>query len=147
MKARRERMMEQNSEQLLSYLGLMKRAGALAAGAEDVVDSALHGRVRLILTARDTAPNTLKWLEETAARKELDIVPLDIARDELGGAVGAGDCACVGVKDSGFAVSLCERMGLTELEDKLRERQAREKRRLAKKLAGRGKGQTPKRGK
>lgn len=54
---------------------------------------------------------------------------------------------CAAVCDTGFAISLCGRLGLREQEEVLRLRQEREKRRKAKKLAGKSGADTPKRGK
>ena len=43
---------------ILAFIGLMKRAGCLAAGGENVYDAAREGRARLILAAADCGPNT-----------------------------------------------------------------------------------------
>lgn len=131
----------------LSFIGLMKKAGALAVGAENAVESCLGGRGKLIITASDIADNTASWLSETAMRKEIPIVAIGWDKALLGGALGVGECACAAVCDTGFAISLCGRLGLREQEEVLRLRQEREKRRKAKKLAGKSGADTPKRGK
>ena len=65
----------------------------------------------------------------------------------VGGAVGVGGCAAVAVCDIGFAVSLCGKLGLPKLEEEMKLKLERQKRRKAKKLAGRDKHDTSKRGK
>lgn len=131
---------------VFSFLGLMKKAGALAVGAENAVESCLGGRGKLIVTAKGVSRNTLSWLKETAERKEIPIAAMECDMAGLGGALGVGECACAAVCDTGFAISLCGKLGLGEQEEALRLRQEREKRRKAKKLAGKA-ADTPKRGK
>ena len=46
------------TEELLGFLGLMRRAGALAVGAEDAYDAARMGKARLLCLAQDAARNT-----------------------------------------------------------------------------------------
>ncbi len=132
---------------VFSFLGLMKKAGALAVGAEKAVESCLGGRGKLIITADGVSDNTLSWLKETAERKEIPIVPLDCDMTRLGAALGVGECACAAVCDTGFAISLCGRLGLSDTGETLKLRLEREKRRKAKKLAGRAGADTRKGGK
>ena len=46
------------SEQVLGFLGLMRRAGALAVGAEDAFDAARENKARVLVMAGDVAKNT-----------------------------------------------------------------------------------------
>ena len=46
------------TEETLGFLGLMRRAGALALGAEDAFDAAREHRARLICLAQDAGKNT-----------------------------------------------------------------------------------------
>jgi len=130
----------------LAFLGLARRAGKLAVGADEASAMCSSGKARLVVMSSDVAGNTKRWLEQAAQAKEIPLVPLSCTKDELGGALGAGGCACAAVCDTGFAISLCRKLGLNELEESLKDRQQREKRRKAKKLAGKGKADISKRG-
>ena len=58
------------SEQVLGFLGLMRRAGALAVGAEDAFDAARENKARVLLMAGDVAKNTISAMHNAAAQKE-----------------------------------------------------------------------------
>ena len=64
------------SEQVLGFLGLMRRAGALAVGAEDVFDAARDNKARVLVTASDAAKNTLDAMHNAAAQREEPIAIL-----------------------------------------------------------------------
>ncbi len=135
-----------NSE-LLSYLGLMRRAKVLACGAEDAAAACQGGRGRIALLSADASPHTVKWMREACEHKQVPVLTLDCTTNDLGGALGVGACAAAAVCDTGFALSLAEKLALPELGELMRQRMAREKKRKAKKLAGKGKSDTSKRGK
>lgn len=135
-----------NSE-LLPYLGLMRKAGSLVCGAEDVSAACLGGKGRVALLARDASNHTVRWIGESCEHKQVPILTLDCDKNDLGGALGIGECAAAAVCDTGFALSLAKKMALPELIAQLEQRAAREKKRKAKKLAGKGKTDTSKRGK
>ncbi len=125
------------NEQALGFLGLMRRAGALAVGAEDVYDAARENKARVLVIASDAAANTRSAMKNAAAQREepLPLISLDATKRELGGALGVKECAAVAVLDTGFALSLCQKLELTDLIPKLEERLQREKKRKAKKEA------------
>ena len=98
---------------ILAFIGLMKRAGCLAAGGENVYDAAREGRARLILAAADCGPNTVSQAKAAA--------------------LGMSQCAALAVTDTGFALSLCQKCGLDQAAQALEARLAREKKRKQKK--------------
>ena len=96
------------NEQVLGFLGLMRRAGALAVGAEDAFDMARENKARILMTASDSAANTVSAMKNAAA---------------------------LAVLDTGFALALCQKLELADLIPQMEERLAREKKRKAKKEA------------
>ena len=135
--------MEMN--EILTFVGLVRRSGHLAVGAEDVAESCLKGKARLVLLPNDTAANTVKWMEAAVERKEVPILRPGMTKKDLGEALGVGSCAVAAVCDTGLAIALSKKLEMVELTAQLEQKLAREKRRKAKKLAG--KANSPKRGK
>lgn len=125
------------NEQVLGFLGLMRRAGALAVGAEDAFDMARENKARILMTASDAAANTVSAMKNAAAQREegIPLVKLDCTKRELGSALGVRECAALAVLDTGFALALCQKLELTDLIPQMEERLAREKKRKAKKEA------------
>ena len=131
--------------EILTFVGLVRRSGHLAVGAEDVAESCLKGKARLVLLPNDTAANTVKWMEAAVERKEVPILRPSMTKKDLGEALGVGSCAVAAVCDTGLAIALSKKLEMAELTAQLEQKLAREKRRKAKKLAG--KANSPKRGK
>ena len=131
--------------EILTFVGLVRRSGHLAVGAEDVAESCLKGKARLVLLPNDTAANTAKWMEAAVERKEVPILRPGMTKKDLGEALGVGSCAVAAVCDTGLAIALSKKLEMAELTAQLEQKLAREKRRKAKKLAG--KANSPKRGK
>lgn len=117
----------------LAFIGLMKRAGCLAAGGEAAYDAAREGRARLILTAADCGPNTARQAKAAAGQCRAALARLDCTKEQLGGALGLGQCAALAVTDTGFALALCQKCGLDQAAQELEARLAREKKRKQKK--------------
>ena len=129
------------TEQNLSFIGLMKRAGALIPGADGIYDAARAGSlIRLILLASDAGPNTCgantkKGLLNAKEECGAPMIQLEATKAQLGAILGQKECAAAAITDTGFAKALCEKLGETELAAQLAERQEREARRKAKKVA------------
>ena len=125
------------TEELLGFLGLMRRAGALALGAEDAFDAARMGKARLLCLAQDAARNTRDGMKNAAAQHqpEMPLLELDADKALLGKALGCGQCAAFALLDTGFALSFCKKLGREDCLSALEERLAREKKRKAKKEA------------
>ena len=122
------------TEQNLSFIGLMKRAGALIPGADGIYDAARAGSlIRLILLASDAGPNTKKGLLNAKDECGAPMITLTATKAELGAILGQKECAAAAITDTGFAKALCEKLGEAELAAQLDERQQREVKRKAKK--------------
>ena len=81
------------SKELLSTLGLCKRAGMLEAGEEPVESAARARDVRLLLLAQDAAENTARRAEHFAQMGQCILVSVPFTKEELGRAVGRESCA------------------------------------------------------
>ena len=125
-----------DNNEILTFVGLIRRAGHLAVGADDVAESCAKGKARLVLLPDDTAANTVKWMESAVERKEVPILRPGITKKDLGEALGVGSCAVAAVCDTGLAITMSKKLEMTELTALLEQKLAREKRRKAKKLAG-----------
>ena len=93
------------NKELLSTLGLCKRAGMLEAGEEPVESAARARDVRLLLLAQDAAENTARRAEHFAQMGQCILVSIPFTKEELGRAVGRESCALAGITDVGFAPS------------------------------------------
>ncbi len=126
------------NDSIFGFLGLMRRAGALAVGAEDAFDMARENKARLLCVAADAAANTVSAMHNAAAQREepIPLIVLDCTKRQLGATLGVRECAALAVLDTGFALSLCQKLPLPELLPPLEARLAREQKRRAKKLAG-----------
>ena len=121
------------TEETLGFLGLMRRAGALALGAEDAFDAAREHRARLICLAQDAGKNTRDGFFNALEEGKSALLTLPATNGELGRALGVGECAALAVLDTGFALALCKKLGEESLSAQLSERLDREKKRKIKK--------------
>ncbi len=119
---------------VLSFIGLMKKAGSLAVGGENAYDAARNHLARLLVLASDCGPNTMGQAKAAAGQFGVQQIRLELTKAELGMAVGQRECAALAVTDTGFALALCQKCGQAEAAAALEERQAREKRRKQKKI-------------
>lgn len=133
--------------EILTLLGLMRRSGHLAVGADDAAESCARGRARLLLLPDDAAGNTVRWMESAGQQKEVPVLRPGFDKQALGEALGVGNCSAAAVCDTGFAIALSRKLEMEELTARLEEKLEREKRRKAKKLAGKGRAGSTKRGK
>ena len=98
------------SKEILSTLGLCKRAGMLDVGEESVESAARARDVRLLLLACDAAENTARRAAHFSEMGQCLQIQVPFTKAELGQAVGRGDCALLGVTDIGFAASIVRRL-------------------------------------
>ena len=98
------------NKELLSTLGLCKRAGMLEAGEEPVESAARARDVRLLLLAQDAAENTARRAEHFAQMGQCILVSVPFTKEELGRAVGRESCALAGITDVGFACAVARHL-------------------------------------
>ena len=95
---------------ILSMLGLAKKAGRLEIGEEPVGGAARARDARLILLASDAAGNTLRRAKHFADAGACLLTQIPATKDELGAAVGRTSCAMVAVTDIGFAEAVANKL-------------------------------------
>lgn len=96
---------EQNEKRLTGIIGLAKRAGALAVGTENVIESVRKGKARLVLVACDVSENTAKRLQDKASYRNVPLERIPIRMDALGHLIGKDHAAAVALLQDGFVRS------------------------------------------
>lgn len=120
---------------ILSMLGLAKKAGRVEIGEEPVGAAARARDARLILLASDAADNTLRRARHFAEAGACLLTQIPATKDELGSAVGRTSCAMLAVTDIGFADAVGKKLAALDeakygaLSEKLSVKAARAKER------------------
>ena len=87
----------------LRFLGLIRRAGKLSIGEENIRQAVRAGKARLILLAEDASQNAEKRAGTFAERANVPLLRLDEDKDTLCRALGVNGGAMFAVCDPGFA--------------------------------------------
>jgi ribosomal protein L7Ae-like RNA K-turn-binding protein len=86
-----------------SILGLARKAGALKAGTEIVIDSMRKSKACRVYISSDVSDGTLKKLKDKAAFYKVDTEIIDLTMDELAHRVGfLRPTAAVSLTDNNF---------------------------------------------
>ena len=104
-------MSQPEEQQLLSLLGLARRAGKLALGHDPGVEAIRAGEAALLLGAADLSPKTWKDLCFEGDRAGVPARRLGAGIEEISRAIGAKKTGALTVTDPGFARKL---LGLWE---------------------------------
>ena len=99
---------------ILSMLGLAKKAGRVEIGEEPVGAAARAHDARLILLASDAADNTLRRARHFAEAGACLLTQIPATKDELGSAVGRTSCAMLAVTDIGFADAVAKKLAVLD---------------------------------
>lgn len=99
-------------DNILTFIGLMKKAGALAIGAERGGEAVRAGRARLFCLAQDSSDNTRRAARNAMGEGGTRLTELPYTKLELGAALGQEECAAIAILDRGFARALAKRLGL-----------------------------------
>lgn len=90
---------------ILSTLGLVKKAGKLASGTDMVLEKLASSKVYLIFVASDASPSTIDKVERKGFFYKVPVVK-SFTSNELNDAIGCENVKVIGILDSGFAKSL-----------------------------------------
>jgi len=88
--------------------GLALRAGHMAVGEDAAFGLCGVKGCRLLLTAADAAPKTLRRAEAAAHEGQCLLLRLPYGKEELGHALGRPQCAAAAVSDVGLALAIAE---------------------------------------
>ncbi len=146
-------MTEAKRNNLLSLIGLAKRAGKLSFGEDAVRVAAAAKKAKLALIASDAAENTETRVRRVCFEAGVSVVKTAFSKEELGGALGYRSAAVCSVDDIGMAHRCAEYLAEDggEEETKAFEKLALSKKRQAERRAakkantvknGRGRRQT-----
>ncbi len=97
-------------ESILSLLGLARKAGRVVCGEEAVSEAAEGKKIRLLLYAQDAAANSCRRALHFAAKGSCLALQIPCGKEEMGCAVGFGECAMLGVTDIGFAGAIGKKL-------------------------------------
>ena len=95
--------MESNT--LLRFLGLMKKAGSISVSESYCEEDIRSGRSSLLLFASDCSGRARSRMEKIAVSYSVRTIQLPFTKAELAAALGSGSCAMISVNDHGFADS------------------------------------------
>ena len=93
----------------LSFLGLCRKAGALAAGEVQAENALRNNRGHLLILAEDASDNTKKKFLSLAERRQVKSAVWK-SKAELGGVLGSGEKAVLVITDAGMAENMGKRL-------------------------------------
>ena len=95
-------------DKALGYLGLMRKANAVAIGETDTGAAAKSGKAVLICLASDASDNARKRAETFAHARAVPIVRIPYEKQTISDLVGKAGCSMLAVTDLGFAAAFAE---------------------------------------
>ena len=95
-------------DKALGYLGLMRRANAVAIGETDTGAAAKNGRAVLICLAADASANAQKRAETFAHARSVPVTRLPYEKQTISDLVSKAGCSMLAVTDLGFAAALAD---------------------------------------
>ena len=96
-------MLNNYTEKIANALGLARKAGAVTAGTELVIDSMRRGRACRVYISAEVSQGTLKKLKDKAAFYKVQTEILDLTMGELAHCVGfLRPTAAVSLTDKNF---------------------------------------------
>lgn len=101
---------------LLSTVGLAKRAGRLEIGEEPVGAAARAGKAKLIIVAADAAENSCRRASHFADAGKVKWLKVPFTKAELGHSLGRTSCAMAAFTDAGFAAALAKKLAESDPE-------------------------------
>lgn len=99
-------MNEMTVKRALGMIGMCRRAGRIATGDEQTKISLMSGGVSLIVIAEDASKYIVSRFTGMSQAEGKPCLRIKCTKAELGGAIGRGDCAVVGICDAGFGKSI-----------------------------------------
>ncbi len=97
-------------DKAFNFLGICKKAGALLTGENGVGGCARNGRAVLIMTASDTAQNTIKKAKNLAEISGAALLALPYSKDSLGELLDKRVCALMTITDTGLAAAFADKL-------------------------------------
>jgi len=99
----------------LAILGIAKKAGLLAVGAEAAAGAIRQRKAALIITASDASGSSVRRAKENASANKITHISVPFTMFELGKTAGRGSPGTIAFLDKGLADSFTKR--LTDIEN------------------------------
>ena len=93
----------QNYGELLSLLGLVKKARKLSEGYDAVLQSILTGRAALVLIGMDASQKAAAKLIAAADDRSIEYARTAVSMENIGAALGRGNVGFISIDDKGFS--------------------------------------------
>lgn len=94
---------------MLSFLGLIKKAGKLSSGDDAVEIDIKKGRCKLLIIAEDSSENTIEKFKRLARKHNINYVNIG-RKTDLGSQIGKGQTAVICIKDAQFAKTFIKKV-------------------------------------
>ena len=97
------------NKDVLNFIGLMNRAGALITGTELVLNGVRSGKVKLVLIHGTVSENTFKKITDKCQFYHVSYIKIAAGVD-LGVAIGKSSRKVIGITDQNFVKALKEKL-------------------------------------
>ena len=94
----------------LAHLGMAKKAGLLAVGAQAAAVAARRGQAKLLITASDASAGTIRRAGVNAQSNGIKHITVPFTMFELGSITGRGSPGTVAFLDKGLADGFLKRL-------------------------------------
>lgn len=98
------------TDNILSLIGLSKKAGRAEIGEEPVGSAARAKKARVILVASDAAASSVRRAYSFAQTGACLCLTIPATKDALGSALGRTSCAMMAITDIGFAEAVVKKL-------------------------------------
>jgi ribosomal protein L7Ae-like RNA K-turn-binding protein len=99
---------------ILNYIGLAKKAGALALGEEDTGAAVRAGKAKLLILAADASDNAERRAEGFVYGTQTALITVPFTKETLARITGAGGCAMAAFMDLGLAAAFTGALAAAE---------------------------------
>lgn len=103
---------------ILGVLGLAYKAGALAAGTNNVLNTIKSEKAKLVILTEDISENTKKVLTDKASYRNIKTFTIPVTMDELARALGKTRTSSAAVTNESFLASLDKKLGIKPSKNK-----------------------------
>ena len=97
------------TKDVLNFIGLMNRAGALITGTDLVLNGVRSGKVKMVLIDSLVSENTFKKVTDKCKFYNVSYIKADSSVD-LGLAIGNSNRKIIGITDQNFVKALKEKL-------------------------------------
>jgi len=102
------------ADKALNYIGIMRKAGACAAGETDSGAACRSGKAKLLLLAADASENARNRAEGFVYGRGIPLVTLPYNKADLAGILGRGATSMLAVTDLGLADAIAKALAAAD---------------------------------